>query len=367
MKRSILKLICILQIGVMALAPAISHACSSFTLKEKDGNYVYARTMEFGKSLDEKLLMFPRNYQYKGVGTDGVVGSGLNWTGKYAAVGVNAFGLDLLVDGMNEKGMSGGMLNQPNFAQYQDPKGDDAKNSIASYQTLIWILSNFATTDEVKAALPKIFVNSASLGQWKGVVKIHLTLHDTNGKSITIEYLGGKLVITDNPSGVMANDPPMSWQFANLGNYINLSPVEKPPVKLDGQTFLPPSSGSGLHGLPGDFLSTSRFLRAFIFSQAAQKYAADQPKVETAWHIINMFDIPPGAIMIPAGDPYAGGEAGWEKTQESIVVDSKNLAYYVRPFGGLNIKKFNLKDHDLNSKTIKVWDLKGTTTYETIK
>jgi len=324
MKYSVIKLICILQIGVMALAPTLSHACSSFTLKEKDGNYVYARTMEFGKSLEEKLVLFPRNFQYKGVGPDGVVGSGLNWTGKYAAVGVNAFGLEVLVDGMNEQGMSGGMLNQPNFAEYQNPTGADGKKSIASYQTLLWILSNFANTDEVKAELPKIFVNSASLGQWKGVVKIHLTLHDTNGKSITVEYLGGKLVITDNPSGVMTNDPPMSWQFANLGNYINLSPVEKPPLKLDGQTFLPPSSGSGLYGLPG-------------------------------------------AVMIPAGDPYAGGEAGWEKTQESIVVDSKNLAYYVRPFGGLNINKFNLKDHDLNAKTLKSWDLKGTTTYETIK
>jgi len=367
MKRTLIKWVSVVQIGLMALAPAISYACSSFTLKDKDGHYVYARTMEFGKSLQEKLLLFPRNYQYKGVGPDGVPGSGLNWTGKYAAVGVNAFGLELLVDGMNEKGMSGGMLNQPNYAQYQDPKGNDGKNSIASYQILIWLLSNFANTDEVKAALPKIFVNSSTLGQWKGIVKIHLTLHDTNGKSITIEYLGGKLTITDNPSGVMTNDPPMSWQFANLGNYVNLSPVEKPPVKVNDQTFLPPSSGSGLHGLPGDFLSPSRFLRAFMFSQAAQKYAADQPKVETAWHILNMFDIPPGAVMIPAGDAYAGGEAGWEKTQESIVVDSKNLHYYVRPFGGLNIMKFNLKDHDLNANTIKTWDLAGSTTYVNIK
>ena len=367
MKRSVLKLICAFQIGIMALAPAVSHACSSFTLKEKDGNYVYARTFEFGKSIDERLVLFPRNYQYKGVGPDGTIGSGLNWTGKYAAAGVNAFGMEILVDGMNEKGLAGGMLNQPNYANYQHPVGDEGKNSIASYQTLMWILTNFATTDEVKAALPKIFVNSSTLGKWKGIVKIHLTLHDRSGKSITIEYLDGKATITDNPSGVMTNDPPMSWQFANLGNYVNLSPLEKPPVKINGQTFSPPSSGSGLHGLPGDFLSSSRFIRAFIFSQAAQKYAPNQPKVETAWHLLNMFDMPPGAVMIPAGDAYAGGEAGWEKTQDSVVADSKNLAYYVRPFGGMNIKKFNLMDHDLNAKTIKSWDLKGSTTYETIK
>ena len=367
MKSKLIKFICMVQIGAMALAPAISQACTSFALKEKDGNYVYGRTMEFGKSLDEKLVLLPRGYQYKGVGPDGKPGTGLNWTDKYATVGVNAFNLELLVDGMNEKGMSGGLLNQPNFAQYQQPTGADAKNSIASYQMLMWVLSNFANTDEVRAGLPKIFINSSTLGQWKGVVKIHMTLHDTNGKSITVEYLEGKLVITDNPAGTMANDPPMSWQFANLGNYINLSPVEKLPVKLNGQTIAPPSSGSGLHGLPGDFLSPSRFLRAYFFSQAAQKYAADQPKVELAWHLINMFDMPPGSVMIPAGDPYAGGEAGWEKTQESIVTDSKKLDYYVRPFGGMNVKKFSFKDHDLNGSAMKIWDLKGSTTYDLIK
>lgn len=62
MKRSILKLICATQIVAMALVPVASYACTSFTLKEKDGNYVYARTFEFGKSIDERLVLFPRNF-----------------------------------------------------------------------------------------------------------------------------------------------------------------------------------------------------------------------------------------------------------------------------------------------------------------
>lgn len=367
MKTKLLKLVCAIQVVALAAMPSFSYACSSFALKETDGNYVYGRTMEFGKSLEEQLVLVPRNHAIKGVGPDGTPGTGLNWATKYAAVGINAFGLDFLVDGMNEKGLSGGMLNQPNYAQYQTPVGEEGKNSIASYQTLIWILTNFATIDEVKEGLQKIMVNSASLRQWNGVVKIHLTLHDTSGKSIAVEYLGGQLTITDNPSGVMTNDPPMSWQFANVGNYVNLSPVEKPPLQIDGQTFVPPSSGSGLHGIPGDFLSPSRFLRAFVFSQAAQKYATDVPKVKLGWHIINMFDIPPGSVMIPAGDAYAGGIAGWEKTQVSIVADSKNLAYYFRPFASLNIKQFNLSEHDLNAKQLKTWDLGRTTSYELIK
>jgi len=340
--------------------------CTSFTLKEDGGNYVYARTMEFGLDLQEKLLLFPRNHQYMGAGPSGILGTGLVWNGKNAIVGINAFGLDFLVDGMNEKGMSGGMLNLPNSAVFQSPSEADAKNSIASYQIVIWALSNFDNTDQVRAALPKIFVNSATLSQWNGVVNIHVTLHDTNGKSIVIEYLDGNLVITDNPIGTMTNDPPMSYQLTNVGNYVNLSPIEKLPVTINGVTFRAPSSGSGLHGLPGDFLSPSRFLRAFEFSQAAQVNVTNQEKVFLAWHIINMFDIPPGSVMIPATDPYAKGVAGWEYTQESIVTDPKNLAYYVRPFASLNIKKFQLKDQDLNADGIKSWDIGTTTSYESI-
>ncbi len=368
MKHKGTKLLNAMLIAGLALTPALSDACTSFVLRSKDNSYVYARTMEFGMSLQEKLVLLPRNYQYKGTGPDGVLGSGINWTGKNAVVGINGFNLDhLIVDGMNEKGMSGGMLNLPNSAVYQNPTGADAKNSIASYQILLWALTNFDNVDQVKAALPKIYVNSSTLAQWHGIVKIHVTLHDMNGKSIVIEYLDGQLVITDNPIGVMANDPPMKWHLANVGNYINLSPVEKTPVKIGGVTFAPPSSGSGLHGLPGDFLSPSRFLRAFEFSQAAQKYAADQPKVELAWHILNMFDIPPGSVMIPAGDPYAGGVAGWEYTQESIVTDPKNLTYYFRPFETLNIQKFDMKAHDLNATTIKRWNLGKVTTYNTVE
>ena len=341
--------------------------CTSFALKEKDGSYVYGRTMEFGRDIGEDLILIPRNYAYQGVGIDSTYGTGLNWNGKYAFVGTSIFGLDILLDGMNEKGLSCGLLNLPNSAVYQNPTADEGKNSIASFQMLVYALGNFANTDEAKAGFQKIFVNSASLKEWNGVPRCHMTLHDAQGKSIVIEYLKGELVITDNPIGVMANDPPMEWHLTNVGNFINLSPVEKDPLNIDGITFTAPSSGSGLHGKPGDFLSPSRFLRAFEYSIAAQKYASDLPRVDLAWRLLNMFDIPPGSVMIPAGDPYAGGVSGWEYTQFSVVADSKNLDYYVRNFKSLNIRKFDLMAHDLDAKAPKSFTIGDVTAYETVQ
>ena len=366
MKNKLTKLLSTLLMTVLAIAPAISEACSSFVLRGQDGSYVYARTIEFGVPLPVKLALYPRNHQYKGSGTDGIVGSGLAWTGKNAIIGMNAMGMELIADGMNEKGLSGGMLYLPVSSVYQNPTGNDAKNSIASYQVVNYVLSNFDNVNDVKAGIQKIFVNNSSLALWKGVVKMHYTFHDTTGKSVVLEYIDGKLNIYDNPIGALTNEPPFNWQLMNVENYLNLSPVDKGPTKIAGVTLFPRSAGSGLHGLPGDFMSQSRFIRAVEFSQNAQKYAANLPKVPLAWHLLNMFDLPPGSSL-HTGVMNADGTYSSDLTQSSVVADPKNLAYYTRSFGGTDISKFSLKDHDLDAKVVKQWDIGATTTYREVK
>lgn len=356
----------------LALSPSLSEACSSFILKNDDKSFVYARTMEFGFSLDEQLALVPRNYQYKGIGPDNVEGSGLNWAGKYAVLGTRIFGRPVLMDGMNEKGLVGGLLNAPTTAVYQTATGDDAKSSIVSYQLLNYVLSSFATTDEVKAGLPKIFVTGVPLQGFGGVPRIHATLHDTQGKSIVVEYLDGKLVITDNPVGAMTNDPPISWHLTNVNAYVNLSPFGAPNRVFAGQTFGPQSIGSGLHGLPGDFSSPSRFLRAFFFSQYAQQYATKVPKVNAAWNMINMFDIPPGSAMVDteeqaAAKMKAGQDPEYDYTTHTVVADAQNLTYYYRPFGSLNISRVDMRTQDLDGKDIKTWPVQRETVFEDLK
>ena len=367
MKMKLFKAISVALIATFAIAPAVSYACTSFILKNKDGNYVYARTIEYGYVIPMKVALTPRNHQFKGAGPDGVIGSGLQWNGKYAFFGLRAFDMDIIGDGMNEKGLTGGMQNLPVAAYYQNPTGDDAKNSIASYQVIAYVLSNFANTDEIKAGLPKIFVNNSKLSQWgNDVVKQHYQFHDTNGKSIVIEYVKGQMNIYDNPIGALANEPPFDWQLMNIENYLNLSPVEIGTKTIGGVQFKPRSAGSGLHGLPGDFMSQSRFLRAVQFSQAADKYSPDVPKVKMAWHLINMFDIPPGSVLGSA-KPDANGGYGSDYTQYTTVADSKNLVYYARYFGGSDIYEFNIKDFDLNAKEVKQWANGTTSTYIKMK
>ena len=361
------KIFTIALAGTFALGPLAGNACTSFLLKGNDGGFVYGRTMEFGLPLKSQLTVIPRNFQAQGVGVDSKPGTGLNWTTKYAAVGMNGLGLPVLVDGMNEKGLVGGLLNAPNTAEYQKVSPVDSSNSIASVQILMYALTNFATVGEVKLGFEKIKVNRSIIPAFHNQsAPVRMTLHDATGKSIVIEYLKGELVITDNPVTVMTNDPAFRDQLNNIGSYANLTPVEKDPMVINGATYVPPSSGSGLHGLPGDYLSPSRFIRALFLSKSAPTNVSTDQQTHTAWHILGSFDIPPGAISLPASNAYGGGAGGIEITEWTIVADNKNMMYYVKMFETTNVQSFDMKKIDFNAKDVKYYDLNKPQRYISI-
>lgn len=83
-----------------------AEACTSFVLPTTDGKRIYARTMEFEFDMKSSLVGVPRHLALSGTGPEGK--TGMQWQAKYAAVGMNAFGLPSLLDGMNEKGLAGG-------------------------------------------------------------------------------------------------------------------------------------------------------------------------------------------------------------------------------------------------------------------
>lgn len=332
-----------------------SSACTSFVIKSSDAGYVYGRTLEFGIDLESTPIAIPRDFNYQATGVNGQAGK--VWKTKYAAVGMNGIKLPILVDGLNEKGMSGGLLYAPNTAVFQDVSVDQSANSIASYEMLTYALTNFATVDEVKAALPKILINKTGHAPFKGAVPLHMTLHDTTGKNLVVEYNDGKLMMYDNPTGVMTNDPNFAYQLANIGLYANLSPKEAGAINVGGASFTPPSSGSGLHGIPGDFLSPSRFVRAlFASSSAPTNLTADQ-QVASAFHILNNFDIPPGMIQLSSANPYGGGSNGFESTEWIAVADAKNLVYYFKTYQNPTVQFIRMNKIDLNAKTVKTFKM----------
>ena len=333
--------------GLMAFAAPVQ-ACTSLLLKAADGTPVYGRTMEYAIAVQPDIVVIPRNYDYVATRPAGM--KGIAWKSRYAAVGVMSFGQPFLSDGMNEKGLAGGGLYLPGFAGYVSPDKADPQKSLAPWEFLTWALTNFATVEEVKAALAndKISIIDLPAPVVNFVLPFHFPLHDATGASIVIESVDGKLKVYDNPLGVATNSPTFDWHLTNIRNYVNISPVNAKSLTIAGQTFAPLGQGSGLLGIPGDPTPPSRFIRALAYVASVQPLADGPQTVRLAEHLMNNFDIPVGAIRTaPEGGPL-------EYTQWTALADLRAATYYIKSYQDQVLRRIDLKSFDLDAKTLRI-------------
>ena len=331
----------VLILAVCLFIPSAAFACTDFALKAKDNTVINGRSMEFPIDLKSEVLIVPRGVQHTCTDNKGVKGA--SWTSKYGFLGISAFGIkDCLVEGFNEKGLTvGGLVF--GGAEYQK-----AVNGIfiPVDRLAAWILGNFATVEDVKAALPKVTVCEPDIKKLKSL-GMHIAVHDAAGKNLVIEFVGGKVNVYDNPVGVMTNSPDFPWMITNLRNYINLDSLNRAPKTLDSVRIEPTGVGSGLLGLPGDWTPPSRFVRMAICKDAALKPKNAKEAINLAEHLLNIVDIPKGVIK-EKPEPFITmyGYAQWV-----IIKDLTNKVLYYKTYDNSAWKSVDLKKFDLRPGT----------------
>lgn len=321
-------------VAALSFVPA-AQACTGIRLVAKDGGVIAARTLEFGVDLHSNVLVVPAGTTLTGSLPGG--GKGISYTTKHGFLGANAEGLTAIVDGLNDQGLYVGLFYFPDYASYADATKENASRAMAPHEYANWLLGNFASVDEVKANFDKVVLVPVVLDAIKQVPPVHFVVQDRNGKAVVIEPVNKALKIYDNPLGVVTNSPTFDWHMTNLRNYVNLTATNLPPLNLGGLTLAQFGQGSGLRGLPGDFTPPSRFVRAVAFSQSAIQSDTASQAVLQAFHILNNFDIPYGAVR-----DTAGGQVHAEFTTWTSASDLKNLRWYFRTFGDQSIRSVDL-------------------------
>jgi penicillin V acylase-like amidase (Ntn superfamily) len=312
--------------------------CTDFLLIADDKSYVNGRSMEFPHDLSTKILIRGLRLEYDLSGLE--AGEKMSIKPKYGYVGMTSFDMDIVSDGLNEKGLSVGALWLPGSIYQARASGAQTQNVFMAF-FVDWALSQYASVDEVRAAFESDSVRVIGDAVMAKYLPLHFSVHDTSGKSLVIEFIDGKAVLHDNTVRVLTNLPTFNWQIANLGLYAHLTPWDPESVTLGGLTLALPGSasgnpgipghGAGLAGIPGDYQPASRFVRTAYMKEFTLPAAGSREAVSQAFHLLNGIDIVRGAIRSKT-TMNIEEDTEYGVTQWVVVKDMTKLRLYARMY-----------------------------------
>jgi len=352
-------LLCLLMpaIALHLLFNSDAQACTVFRMKAKDGNITLGRSMEFGANLNYDLIVVPRNTPF--ASPSPVSKMGTKWSTRNGYVGVASMGMDFGVsDGMNEKGLAVSVLWYESNTQYQTVAPTDSSKALAQAMYSDWVLGNFSTVDEVKAATSKMRVFFyCDPTKMKMAVTVHFIVYDAQGGCIVVEYDKGQCNIYDNPLGIMTNSPSLPWHYNNLRQYIGLENTNPIPVRAGGFTFSPTGHGDGMMGIPGDYTPPSRFVRLAMFERFVTRQPDAPSNLNLCEHVINTFSIPFGIIV---DKDSSGNVVSAESTQWVTFRDLTNRFFYFKTYENPTLRKLDLSRVDFTAKGVTRIKMFGT-------
>lgn len=325
--------------AILLLQLVVNHAviaCTGIILRSEDGVTVAARTMEFSFDIQSNIAVVPAGTKITTLSWDDK-NEGFTYEAKYGFGGANCLGRPVVVDGVNEKGLYFGAFYFAGSAKFEQLSEQNRGKAISSEELGNWILSQFASIEELKKALPQKVVVGTHIDVIDGFAPFHYTVTDSTGASVVIQYTKAGLTFFDNTVNAVTNDPTFDWHKTNLQNYVGLSPVNREEVTVGRLKLRPFGQGTGLFGLPGDHSSPSRFVRAVAFANTALPSHNASETIFTAFHILNTFDIPKGSIR------EASGEGLTDYTVWTSAADTKNATYYYKTYKTQAVESVNIR------------------------
>lgn len=257
-------------------------------------NNYFGRNLDLDSSYNEQIIITPRKFPIK-YRKENICSN------HFAYIGMAAYynNTPLYYDGTNEKGLYCAGLNFPDNARYL-PYVENVYN-ITPFEFIPWILSQCSDISDAKELISKTNLINIPFSEALPLSPLHFLIADKSG-AIVVEPTAEGLMVYDDPNGVLTNNPPFLTQLFNLNNYMNLTAKTPTNRFYDTADLEPYSYGMGAIGLPGDWSSASRFVRATFVKLNSPRFSNDDECVNQAFHILNSVAMPKGSIIMPNGE-----------------------------------------------------------------
>lgn len=294
--------------------------------------HLFGRTLDLEYSYNEKIVILPRNY--------GFTISGQNIRYHPAMIGVAhiANGYPLYYDAINEHGLGVAGLNFPGNAVYTEPKPD--KHNVPSFELIPWLLSKCDSTDSAEKLLCDTVITNTSFSPDLPPTPLHWIIADKN-RAITVEQTKDGLNIFDNTPGVMTNSPVFPYHLLRVADYMSLDSAVRENTLCQKLKLEAYSRGMSAMGLPGDYSSSSRFVRA-VFAKFHTTQAEDW--VNRFFHVMDTVSVPKGCVKTDSGkDVY---------TVYTSCADLESLVYYFKTYDNPTVRGVRLTEALANAGEI---------------
>lgn len=309
--------------------------CTGIRFSDNNGNMYFGRNLDWTEGYGQKVVITPRGYRYNSA----FLGEMTPRFGAVIGMAVIAENTPLYFDCCNEAGLGVAGLNFPGYADYA-PSAIDGKTNIAAYEFPLWVALNFSTVDEVEEALQNAAIVAKPINEQYPVSELHFIIGDKD-RSIVVEYTKNGMEIFHNDVDILTNQPGYAWHQENLRNYMNLSSERPDEVKWGKAALVPFGSGSMMRGIPGDYYSTSRFVRvAYLNTHYPTKDNEND-------NILRLFHTLTGVAMIE-GAAHMDADK-FEKTIYTGGYSTGSKTYYYNTYDNPGVRRVSLAEHNLDS------------------
>ncbi|OLV20098.1 Choloylglycine hydrolase [Deinococcus marmoris] len=298
--------------------------------------------MDIERSFGEQVVITPRGYPltFKREAAQTV---------KYAMIGMGSVAQDypLYAEAVNERGLGVAGTYFPGFAKYATEEKEGHFN-VAAYELIPWILSRYATVDEAYDDLTRLNLMALSLMDGLPVAELHWLVSDRK-RSVVIEFTEAGLQLTEDPIGLLTNNPSAAWHLMNLRTYLGVTAEQPEETSWDGLPLTALGQGQGAYGLPGDASPPSRFVKAAFLKAHAAGAETEAERVSQFFHILDGVAMVRGTVALPNG--------GMDSTTYSSCMSIDEGLFYYKTYGNSRITAVDLNGEDLDGEKLIVYPL----------
>ena len=291
-------------------------------------HHLFGRTLDLERSYGEGLVVTPRKAPLT-FRHEERMESHLALMG----VGMVRDGFPLYFDAVNEAGLGMAALNFSGSGVYH--KAQRGKGNPASFELIPFLLARYRTVEEVLTYLRSANVTDEAFTPELLATPLHWLLADKE-RAVTVESVAEGLRLYDNPFGVLTNDPPFpyhAWRVRDCMQVGSVSPENRlcPAIELE-----PYSRGMGGMGLPGDYSSSSRFVRAVFAGFHTDPAEDEQGEISRLFHMMDTVATPAGCVRTREGQSV--------RTVYTACADTDTLTYSLTTYTCRRLRALRLYD-----------------------